>query len=44
MQLKRWETPRKNKRNRNNKGKLSSARLRQLKKQQKQLIKKLHQQ
>lgn len=41
MQLKRWETPRTGKRTRNDKGKLSSARLRQLKKQQKLLIKNL---
>lgn len=39
MRLKRWESPRK--RGRNTKGKLASARLRQLKKRNKLLNKKL---
>lgn len=39
MQMKRWESPRKE--GRNHKGKLASARARQLKKQTKGLVKKL---
>jgi hypothetical protein len=39
MRLKRWESPRKE--GRNQKGKAATARLRQLKKQNKQLKKKL---
>lgn len=41
MQLKSWEKPRDKKRKRNSKGKAASARLRQLKKRDKQLVKKL---
>lgn len=41
MQLKSWEKPRDKKRKRNSKGKLASARLRQIKKRNKQLTKKL---
>jgi hypothetical protein len=41
MQLKSWEKPRDKKRKRNSKGKLASARLRQIKKQTKRLVSKL---
>jgi hypothetical protein len=41
MQIKSWEKPRDKKRKRNSKGKLASARLKQLRKRDKQLKKKL---